>query len=157
LEEVARGGEGDTWRAEQIGPVGKPIPVAVKILDPDRYLGKAGVDRDLVLDRWRGHAQVLRAFRQPGFATVQVAFQISAKCDKSAHTRPQWLGRPAFVMSWIDGTPLSKWDGASLPPTERLSVLELCARALDAFHRETTHVHRDLKPSNIIVSPEKIG
>src|SRR5262249_33294797 len=94
---------------------------------------------------------------QPGFATVQVAFQISAKCDKSAHTRPQWLGRPAFVMSWIDGTPLSKWDGASLPPTERLSVLELCARALDAFHRETTHVHRDLKPSNIIVSPEKIG
>jgi len=157
LEEVARGGEGDTWRAEQIGPVGRPILVAVKVLDPDRYLGKAGVDPDAVLDRWRGHAQVLRAFNQPGFATVQVAFQISAKHDQGAQTPPQWLGRPAFVMGWIEGLPLSKWDGSSLQPVERLSVLELCAQALDAFHGKTTHVHRDLKPSNIIVSPEKIG
>lgn len=157
LEEVAQSGEGDTWRAEQIGPAGRPLPVAVKILVPERYLGEAGADPSVVLQRWRGHAQVLRAFNQPGFATVQVAFEIGANPDHPSQIRPEWLGRPAFVMGWINGLALHKWDGSRSSPRKRLSVLELCAGALDMFHRETTHVHRDLKPSNIIVSPENVG
>ncbi len=151
VKELHRGGEGRTWKARQIGPGGPPLTVAVKILTPDTYLGSA-VDPAVVLRRWRGQMQVMRNFGHEGFASVQVAFAVSASPLKGFET-PDWmLGRPAFVMEWVDGVALSEWSRRISDPTDRLEVLAPCASGLDAFHHQTKHVHRDLKPSNVVVA-----
>ena len=151
IRELHRGGEGRTWKARQIGPGGPPLTVAVKILTPDSYLGSA-VDPADVLRKWRGQMQVMRNFGHEGFASVQVAFAVAASPINGAETPVWMLGLPAFVMEWVPGIALSEWSPTVLDPTARLDVLALCARGLDAFHRQTNHVHRDLKPSNVVVA-----
>ncbi len=154
LEEVRPGGmEGRTWRAQQVGPDGRALDVAVKVLTRDSWLGRE-VDPTEMLRRWRGQMQVMRSFGHRGFAPVQVAFPISAPPDDSTAI-PDWmLGAPAFVMTWIDGVSLDEWSAGVADPLRRLQVLEICANGLDEFHRVTGHVHRDLKPANIMVEHE---
>jgi serine/threonine protein kinase len=150
LEELPRGSEGPAWRARQIGPDGRSLDVAVKVLDPDSWLGQQ-VDPEQMLRTWRGQMQVMRNFGHRGFAPVQVAFAVSEDPDDPAAT-PDWMiGVPAFVMAWIDGVRLCDWTPGVADPVNRLTALEVCADGLDEFHRVTGHVHRDLKPSNIMV------
>jgi serine/threonine protein kinase len=150
LEELPRGSEGPAWRARQIGPDGRGLDVAVKVLDPDSWLGQQ-VDPEQMLRTWRGQMQVMRNFGHRGFAPVQVAFAVSEDPDDPAAT-PEWMiGVPAFVMAWIEGVRLCDWTPGVPDPVSRLTALEACADGLDEFHRVTGHVHRDLKPSNIMV------
>jgi serine/threonine protein kinase len=150
IEEIRSGQEGRTWRARQVGPDGRTLPVAVKVLTRDSWLQQE-VDPDEMLRRWRGQMQVMRSFGHRGFAPVQVAFPIGAPPENLAAT-PEWmLGVPAFVMAWIDGVSLDVWSAGVADPLERLQALEVCAAGLDDFHRVTGHVHRDLKPENIMV------
>ncbi len=150
LEEIRPGMEGRTWRARQVGPDGRTLNVAVKILTRDSWLGRE-VDPDEMLRRWRGQMQVMRSFGHRGFAPVQVAFPISAPPGET-DAMPEWMrGAPAFVMTWIEGVTLDTWSAGVANPLQRLRALEICANGLDEFHRVTGHVHRDLKPSNIMV------
>ena len=151
LAELARGGEGRVWKALQIGPSGRTLPVAIKVLTPDSYLGTA-VDPESVLGTWRDQMHVMRSFSHEGFASVQVAFSITSSPVRESET-PDWMqGMPAFVMAWIDGLDLDTWSEKVADPIARLDVLKLCARGLDAFHRQTHHVHGDLKPANVVVA-----
>ncbi len=157
LEELRRGGEGRTFRAQQFEPTGHGWPVAVKILTPENYLSRKA-DRDVILQQWRQQMHVMRGFGHAGFASVHVAFPIAAPPDASGDPLPEeWLGTPAFVMAWVDGDPLDRWRAYPDTAAARLSPLRTCAEGLDAFHEETRHVHRDLKPSNIMVTPHGRG
>ena len=151
VQQLTRGGEGQTWRARQTGPGGRPLPVAVKVLTPDDHLG-GSVDPQEILGTWREQMHVMRNFGHEGFAPVQVAFSISPSPSNPAATPAWMIGLPAFVMAWVDGVALHEWSRPIADPLQRLQALTLCASGLDAFHRETRHVHADLKPANIVVA-----
>ena len=150
LYEINSGQEGQTWKAEQRGMEGPVLPVALKIMRPNTWLGRA-VDPNEILRKWMGQARLMRSFTHRGFASVQVAFSTAAVPGDSSATPADMIGLPAFVMGWIDGPSLDEWSAREDDPLARLTVLEQAADGLDAFHRQTRHVHRDLKPSNIMV------
>jgi hypothetical protein len=93
IEEIRGGQEGRTWRARQIGPAGRALAVAVKILARDSWLGQE-VDPEEMLRKWRGQMQVMRNFGHRGFAPVQVAFPIGAPPRIQARHRSGCSGRP---------------------------------------------------------------
>ncbi len=150
LDDVGVGGEGQTWRATQIGRLGRERPVAVKIPLSGNYLG-ARSNAEMTLERWREQVQVLRGFSHRGFASVQVAFAIAPSPGDEEATPSELVGAPALVMKWIDGPSLEAWIRSDAGHLGDLRVLEECAQGLDSFHRETHHIHGDIKPSNIII------
>jgi serine/threonine protein kinase len=150
LREIRSGQEGQTWEAEQLGAGSPVLPVAVKILRPNTWLGEP-VDPLEILRKWRGQALLMRSFTHRGFAAVQVAFSTAAVPGEGDATPASMVGLPAFVMAWIEGVPLDAWSKGVADPLARLLVLEQAADGLDAFHRETGHVHCDLKPANVMV------
>jgi serine/threonine protein kinase len=154
LRELSRGGEGRIFQARQLGAAGHDRPVALKVLTPEAHLG-GFADPMAVLKLWREQVQVMRNFAHAGFASVHVAFALAEPPPaKGAGPAPWWVGLPAVVMAWVDGTSLQEWRAAaSRAPRDNLAVLAPCAEGLDAFHRVTGHVHRDLKPANIVVGP----
>lgn len=152
-DELSHGAEGKTWRADQEGPDGSILPVAVKILG-DEWLGQR-VDATDMLRKWRGQMHVLRNFNHEGFAAVQVAFAIAPYPHDESRTPVDLIGAPAFVMGWVEGEDLHVWSRKIGDPTRRVEVLALAAQGLDAFHTRTQHVHRDIKPRNIMVEHER--
>ena len=150
LHEIGSGQEGQTWKAEQHGAEGPVLLVALKVMRPNTWLG-APVDPQEILRMWMAQARLMRNFTHRGFAAVQVAFSAAAVPGREPATPPSMVGLPAFVMGWIEGSPLHEWSAREDDPLARLTVLEQAADGLDAFHRETGHVHRDLKPANIMV------
>lgn len=155
LRELSRGGEGRMFKARQLGAAGGERPVAVKVLTPEEHFGGHG-DPAVVLRLWREQVQVMRNFAHEGFASVHVAFSLAElPATERDGPAPWWVGLPAFVMAWVDGTSLEAWRRAtSCSARESLTVLAPCAEGLDAFHRVTGHVHRDLKPANIVVGTD---
>jgi serine/threonine protein kinase len=151
--ELSHGAEGETWRADQEGPDGHVLPVAVKILG-ELWLGTP-VDATEMLRKWRGQMHVLRNFNHEGFAAVQVAFPIARYPKDESFTPAKLVDAPAFVMGWVNGTDLHDWTRTVGDPLRRVQVLALAARGLDAFHAQTQHVHRDIKPKNIMVENER--
>jgi serine/threonine protein kinase len=151
--ELSHGAEGETWRADQEGPDGQVLPVAVKILG-DLWLGTP-VDATEMLRKWRGQMHVLRNFNHEGFAAVQVVFPIAPYPKDRSFTPAKLVDAPAFVMGWVNGTDLHDWTRTVGDPVRRVQVLALAARGLDAFHAQTQHVHRDIKPKNIMVENER--
>jgi len=149
-DELRRGMEGRTYRAEQIGEDGGVLPVALKVLTPESWLGRE-VDPGVMLRKWRSQMHVLRSFNHEGLAPVQVAFPVSAWPAEETETPEDWLGVPAFVMAWIEGHALDDWSQGVGDPVRRVDILQLAAEGIDAFHRQTGHVHCDLKPANIMV------
>ncbi len=152
VEEHEGGAEGRLWRAWQVGAGGRRLPVAVKVLTPERYFG-ALVDKEAVLTTWREQAQVMRSFSHDGFVPVQVVFRVA---DPPGGAAPEWMvGLPAFVTTWAAGADLLEWSRGVDDVERRIDVLRRCAAGLDAFHRETEHVHRDVKPENVVVVGER--
>lgn len=129
LEQLARGGMGVVYRAEQQYPVRRIV--ALKIIKP-------GMDTREVVARFESERQALALMDHPAIAKVF-----------DAGSTPH--GRPYFVMEYVVGAPISDYcDRHKLTIRERLRLFVSVCEGVQHAHYKSV-VHRDLKPSNILV------
>lgn len=135
IEEIARGGQGVIYRAEQLttGQV-----VAIKVL----HASGAGESCRDARARFLREIQIIASLQAPGIVRVLDALKLID-------------GRDALVMELIDGVPLHAWSRQRPSPDEPRK-LELLACISDALHyaHQRGVTHRDMKPSNILVDAE---
>jgi hypothetical protein len=129
LEQIAEGGMGTVWIAEQTQPVRRKV--ALKLI-------KAGMDSRAVLSRFEAERQALALMEHPNIARV-----LDGGTTES--------GRPFFVMEYVKGIPFTRYcDDARLSVPQRLALLVPVCQAVQHAHQKGV-IHRDLKPSNILV------
>jgi serine/threonine protein kinase/tetratricopeptide (TPR) repeat protein len=127
---IGEGGMGSVYLAEQTRPIRRQV--ALKVV-------KLGMDTRHVLARFDSERQSLALMDHPNIAKVFDA-------GTSA------LGRPYFVMEWVDGVPITDFcDRNRLTTRERLELFIPICRALQHAHQKGI-IHRDVKPSNILVA-----
>jgi serine/threonine protein kinase len=146
LQEIAEGGFGRVYLAEQISPDGFSRIVAVKLLHAKWS------QHDEVVMRTRDEARLLGLIRHQNIVKVEDLTSIDGKC--------------AIVMEYLEGVDL-KWLTQFLKERKltfpRAALLEIgssVASALDAAWNgvplqggESLRViHRDIKPSNVFVT-----
>lgn len=130
LEELARGGMGVVFMAEQKVPVRRQV--ALKVIKP-------GVDTREVIARFDAERQALSLMDHPNIATVLDA----GTTDK---------GRPYFVMELVRGQPITTYcDQNQLSATQRLELFLPVCNAIQHAHQKGI-IHRDIKPSNVLVA-----
>ncbi|MFN7934609.1 MAG: serine/threonine-protein kinase [Bryobacteraceae bacterium] len=129
LEQIARGGMGVVYRAEQQYPVRRVV--ALKVIKP-------GMDTVEVVARFNSERQALAVMDHPAIAKVF-----------DAGSTPQ--GRPYFVMEYVVGTSILDYCAErKLTVPQRLQLfIGVCEGVQHAHYKSI--VHRDLKPSNILV------
>ena len=132
---LGEGGMGEVWLAEQAAPIRRKV--AIKMI-------KAGMDTRQVIARFEAERQALATLSHPAVASVLDAGETA-------------LGRPYFVMEYVEGMPLDQYcDAHRLDTRARLKLfLGVCAGVQHAHNK--TLVHRDLKPSNILVVSREQG
>ena len=129
LEEIAQGGMGTVWVAQQVDPVRRQV--ALKLIKP-------GMDSRRVLSRFGAERQALALMDHPNIARV---------FDGGVTDR----GRPYFVMEYVKGLPITDYcDQARLGLEERLNLFVQVCEATQHAHQKGI-IHRDLKPSNVLV------
>ncbi len=130
LEQIAQGGMGIVYRAEQQRPVRRKV--ALKVIKP-------GMDSDHVIARFQAERQALALMDHPNIARVFDAGTTSS-------------GRLYFVMELVDGLPVSefcrKYD---LDLRRRLALFIPICHAIEHAHQKGV-IHRDIKPSNVLVA-----
>jgi len=89
--------------------------------------------------------EFLRAYGHPNLVEVKDYF-------------PDWHGRPAYVMEWVEGyTWQDYW--ADRPPLEDprlfLHIFGQLCRVIDYIHKHQI-IHRDLKPQNVLISNDDV-
>src|SRR5947209_3732568 len=127
--EIARGGMGVVYRAEQKQPVKRTV--AVKLIKP-------GMDSRDVLARFDAERQALAVMDHPNIAKVHDAGMTAQ-------------GRPFFVMEYVRGVPITQYcDEKKLTPKDRLNLFIPVCNAVQHAHQKGI-LHRDLKPSNVLV------
>ncbi|HLW66474.1 MAG TPA: tetratricopeptide repeat protein [Gemmataceae bacterium] len=127
--EIAQGGMGVVYLAEQRQPVKRSV--AVKLIKP-------GMDSRDVLARFDAERQALAVMDHPNIAKV---------LDAGMTT----VGRPFFVMEYVKGVPITQYcDEKKLTPQERLNLFIPVCNAVQHAHQKGI-IHRDLKPSNVLV------
>jgi len=130
LEQIARGGMGVVYRAEQQYPVRRIV--ALKVIKP-------GMDSEQVIARFQAERQALALMDHPNIARVLDAGTTSA-------------GRLYFVMELVDGLPITEYcQGHELSLRERLGLFIPVCQAIQHAHQKGV-IHRDIKPSNILVT-----
>ena len=131
LQEIAEGGFGIVYMAEQQEPVKRRV--ALKVIKP-------GMDTREVIARFESERQALAVMDHPNIARI---------FDGGATES----GRPYFVMELVKGIPLTKYcDDRALTTRQRLELFLDVLSAVQHAHQKGV-IHRDLKPSNILVSP----
>src|SRR6476646_152291 len=106
--------------------------VAVKLL-------RAGVDDDVVRQRFLSERQILATLSHPNIARLLDA----------GHRKD---GQPYLVMEYIEGKTIDVYtEGLGIRAKVAL-FLKVCA-AVSYLHRNLV-VHRDLKPANILVTDD---
>jgi tetratricopeptide (TPR) repeat protein len=131
IEEIAEGGMGTVYLAQQQEPVRRLV--AVKLIKP-------GMDSKQVLARFEAERQALALMDHPNIARVL-----------DAGATPD--GRPYFVMELVKGDPITKYcDEKRLTPRQRLELFAHVCQAVQHAHQKGV-IHRDLKPSNVLVAP----
>lgn len=148
---VARGGEGELWKAT-ITVDGVSLPVAAKLLAASQ-----GPDLDEWAQRWRRQTELLRTLDHPNLVKVREVFTGPvAHLEGAADLASVGL---FLVMNWVDGTNLEGWV-AQNPQRDLLDSLRVIgpvAAAVDYLHGGAATggpiLHRDIKPANVIVEP----
>ncbi len=130
LEEIAAGGMGIVYMAQQQEPVHRKV--ALKIIKP-------GMDTRQVIARFEAERQALALMDHSNIARVFDAGTTGS-------------GRPYFVMELVDGIPLTDYcDQKQLTPRRRLEIFVQACLAVQHAHQKGI-IHRDIKPSNILVA-----
>jgi serine/threonine protein kinase/WD40 repeat protein/tetratricopeptide (TPR) repeat protein len=130
IEQIAEGGMGTVWMAQQTEPVKRLV--AVKLI-------KAGMDSRQVIARFEAERQALALMDHANIARVLDAGTTGA-------------GRPYFVMDLVKGVPITRYcDEHHLTPRQRLELFIPVCQAVQHAHQKGI-IHRDLKPSNVLVA-----
>jgi len=130
LEQIAEGGMGVVYVAEQIEPFRRKV--ALKLIKP-------GMDSRQVIARFEAERQALALMDHPHIAKVLDAGTTEA-------------GRPYFVMELVCGLTITDYcDQARLAPRQRLALMATVCQAVQHAHQKGI-IHRDLKPGNLLVT-----
>jgi serine/threonine protein kinase/Tfp pilus assembly protein PilF len=129
-EQIARGGMGVVYRAEQQYPVRRMV--ALKVIKP-------GMDSEQVIARFEAERQALALMDHPNIARVLDAGTTSS-------------GRLYFVMELVDGLPVTEYcEKHRLDLRARLELFVSICQAIQHAHQKGV-IHRDIKPSNVLVT-----
>ncbi len=146
IKEIAEGGFGKVYLAEQLSADGFSRIVAVKLLHAKWS------SHDEVVMRTRDEARLLGLIRHQNIVKVEDLTSIDGKC--------------AIVMEYLEGVDL-KWmaqylkdHGQKFPRAALFEIMLLVASALDAAcnglplqgGEPLRVIHRDIKPSNVFVT-----
>jgi eukaryotic-like serine/threonine-protein kinase len=132
LEEIARGGMGLVYRAQQIS---LDRVVAVKLLLAGAFSSPENVKR------FRVEASAAASLQHRNIVTIH---------EVGVHQGQHYL-----VMDYADGPSLAKRvANGPLPPKTAAAYLKIVAEAVHFAH-EHGILHRDLKPSNILVDAKE--
>ena len=130
LEEIAEGGMGVVYMAEQREPVRRKV--ALKIIKP-------GMDTREVIARFQAERQALAMMDHPNIAKVFDAGETES-------------GRSYFVMELVHGSPLTDYcDQNELTIRQRLELFVHVCQTVHHAHQKGI-IHRDIKPSNVMVA-----
>lgn len=135
--QIAVGGMGDVWRAEDTL---LHRPVAVKIL-------KTELSSDpTFLDRFRAEARTTASLSHSGIASV---------FDYGETTLEAGMPTAYLVMELVEGEPLSAILARerALTVERTLDIVGQAAAALQTAHQGGM-VHRDIKPGNLMITPK---
>lgn len=128
LEEIARGGMGVVFRAQQ-----KSLDRFVAL----KMILEGSLASQVEIDRFRIEAQAAAHLDHPGIVQVYEIGEIN--------------GRHFFSMALVEGESLAdKIKNGPLEPTEAAELLLKIVDAIDYAH-ERGVIHRDLKPANILL------
>ena len=142
IEEVAAGGMGKIYRAEQL-PLGRVV--AVKVLHT-RYTETQ--DDPAFQKRFFLEASILSRLQHPNIVTVFDYGRIEGLADEAFF----------MAMEFLPGETLHrrlKREGA-LNAEATVAIVRQIAKGLREAHRQGV-VHRDLKPSNVMLVPDESG
>ncbi|MFO0999025.1 MAG: serine/threonine-protein kinase [Planctomycetaceae bacterium] len=132
IEQIARGGMGSVFLAEQTEPVRRRV--AVKIIRPE--LDSEDIVRRFHLEQ-RAHALMDHK---------NIARVLDASTTES--------GISYFVMEYVDGMPIHHYcRQKQLSVQDRLLLFLDCAHAIQHAHIKGI-LHRDIKPSNVLVAEQ---
>ena len=127
---IGEGGMGLVYEAEQLEPLRRTV--ALKIV-------KRGMDTEEFVARFESEKQALAVMDHPAIARVY---------DAGATD----LGRPYFVMEYVDGIPLNDYcDKHEMSLKDRLKLFIHVCEGVQHAHQKAI-IHRDLKPSNVLVT-----
>jgi serine/threonine protein kinase/tetratricopeptide (TPR) repeat protein len=130
LNQIAFGGMGIVYRAEQQYPVRRTV--ALKIIKP-------GMDSEQVIGRFQAERQALALMNHPNIARVLDAGTTSS-------------GRLYFAMELVDGLPVTEYcQTHGLDLRARLALCVPICQAIQHAHQKGV-IHRDIKPSNVLVT-----
>ena len=131
-KEIAHGGMGAVYLAEQVKPVRRQV--ALKMILPH-------VADDETVSRFHAERQTLAMMDHPDIAKV-----LDAGTAES--------GEPFFVMELAQGIPVDQFcDENQISLRQRIELLIRIARAVNHAH-ERGIIHRDIKPLNILAGVE---
>ncbi len=129
IQELAQGGMGQVWLADQIAPVRRRV--ALKLIRDGTYDGTA-------VRRFQAERQSLALMDHPAIAKVFDAGTTAG-------------GQPYLVMEYVDGLAINKYcDQKKLGIRDRLKLFLHVCEGVQHAHQKAV-IHRDLKPSNILV------
>ena len=127
---LGEGGMGTVYLARQLKPIRREVELKVV---------KLGMDTRQVLERFEIERQALALMDYPNVARV-----LDAGTSQ--------LGRPYFVMEYVDGVPITQYcDAKALSTHQRLHLFIPVCNALQHAHKKGI-IHRDVKPSNVLVT-----
>jgi serine/threonine protein kinase len=130
LEQLAEGGMGMVYLAQQTEPVKRHV--ALKVIKP-------GMDTKQVIARFEAERQALAVMDNPNIAKVF-----------DGGTTEE--GRPYFAMEYVAGVSITEYcDMQKLSVRDRLDLFQGVCLAVQHAHQKGV-IHRDLKPSNILVA-----
>jgi serine/threonine protein kinase/Tfp pilus assembly protein PilF len=130
LAVLGEGGMGAVYLAEQFVPLKRRV--ALKVI-------KAGFDSRQVVARFESERQT-------------VAMMDHANIAKVFDAGVSDLGRPYFVMEYVEGVRITEYcDAQRLSVLDRVRLVTAVCGAVQHAHQKGI-IHRDLKPSNVLVA-----